>query len=422
MASQPTDSQSNALPLGYSHDKSIEWPGDDEAGAHTLYEDSRDSWSVFIPLSAESMSVEPGDSASVASSLKVPSLRLIRLPEHITKPVLPRAQKLAIIDGYMEVEIGRDLPPAGSDKPRIRLKDMEVSKLHATIYWDITRHEWAIVDMGSKHGTFVLSHAGSVTPTPGSANEDQKGQRLSLPRTSSVPRQLRHLDRLFVGSTTFLIHIHDDCLPCSDCTSGGGDEIPLSSTQQSATGFSASNKRKRDSALEPPSVSSSNPKEALSVLKRSLLSRHGGSSSSGKGSYVDRSARRRALHPDTTPGVPQEQGTVGIRLTSPSLPTPPPEPPRPPSPPAPLTSSNIGHRLLMKQGWTPGTALRAPSSTTDDAVSSIDLVSPLEPKARASRAGLGSTDSSLVPPQYGQGTSWREEGKYRRWANNASAH
>ncbi|KAI0087290.1 hypothetical protein BDY19DRAFT_857551, partial [Irpex rosettiformis] len=367
------------------YDPSFEWPGGDD-----------------------------GPSQAVASSLAIPSLRLIRLPEHGTKPALPRIQKLANIDGYTEVELGRDLPPPGSDKPRIRLKDMEVSKIHATIYWDMKRHEWAIVDMGSKHGTFVLSYVSPTAATASSASPGPNGQRLSLPRTASIPRQLRHLDRLSVGGTTFLIHIHEDCLPCKECIARGGDdsEITLFNTRQAAT----SSKRKRDSSLETSTVSSYNPKKALSVLKRSLLSRHDGpSNSSDRGTYIDRSARRtRDLHPDA-PNIPGEQNYPIASFSYPSLPTPPPELPRPPSPPGPPTSSNIGHRLLMKQGWAPGTALRSTESSADDSISSIDLVNPLEPKGRTSRAGLGLLDSSY-PSQHGQGTSWMDERKYRRWA------
>ncbi|KAI0767936.1 hypothetical protein BC629DRAFT_878664 [Irpex lacteus] len=400
-------------------DPSLEFPGDDESHAHPLSNDPYDSWSAFIPLDAQE---DPESQASVASSLAIPSLRLLRLPEHGTKPILPRSQRLAIIDGYTEIELGRDLPPSGSDKPRIRLKDMEVSKLHATIYWDIGRREWAIVDMGSKHGTFVRSHAASEVASASTAAEDPRGQRLSLPRASSIPRRLQHLDRISVGSTSFLVHIHEYRLPCKDCTSSGGDEIPLSNASRSTANATISSKRKRDDSSDYSASTTGDAKKSLSMLKRTLLSRHDGPyNTSSKGPYVDRSARRRALHPDA-PGAPADP-SISRTNSVPIPPRPPisslPSPPRPPSPPAPLTSSNIGHRLLMKQGWAPGTALRSTSESADGdtATSSMDLVVPLEPKARMSRAGLGISDPAPSPSSFPQNGSWRDEGKYRRWTN-----
>ena len=70
---------------------------------------------------------------------------------------LSRRKRLAILDGYSEIQLARDAAPSGSTTPRIRLKELAVSKLHATIFWDEGRREWAVVDMGSKHGTFISS-------------------------------------------------------------------------------------------------------------------------------------------------------------------------------------------------------------------------------------------------------------------------
>lgn len=75
-------------------------------------------------------------STSVSEVRSSASLRLIA--EHSS--ILPKKQTIAVIDGYDEVQIGRDLAPRGSDTPRIRLKEMEVSKFHATVYWDQDRH------------------------------------------------------------------------------------------------------------------------------------------------------------------------------------------------------------------------------------------------------------------------------------------
>lgn len=174
--------------------------------------------------------------------------------------------RLAVIDGYSEVQFGRDPSPPGVSTPRIRLKDMEVSKLHATLFWDAERCEWAVVDMGSKHGTFVGS------------GEDTNRVRLSASRVASMPKRLKHLDRLCLGGTTFVVHIHANRLPCSECSAsgqGGDDLIPLFSHQKeggTVTQAEGSRKRGAESSGDVPR----NAKRALASLKRSLLSRPGG--------------------------------------------------------------------------------------------------------------------------------------------------
>jgi len=329
------------------------------------------------------------------------------------------------VDGYHELEFGRDLAPPGSDKPRIRLKDMEVSKLHATVYWDSERQEWAVVDMGSKHGTFIQvdQHSSSNGGSYSAAHDDPRGRRLSPPRVSSIPCRLRHLDQLSFGSTTFSVHIHEDGIPpCEECTSRGGDEIPLFDARKLAAGGEsiASSKRKREMSEHTSSLQS-DPKKALTMLKRTLLSRHDTASLARGASYIDRSARRRALHPEAKIMGDDSPFNNSASTTSLLARTPTSEPARPLSPPPALPSSNFGHRLLIKQGWAPGTALRSSESATSDSSSSNDLVDPLEVKVRPSRAGLGLADPSLpaaATPQH-PGLSWRDEGKYRRWSSTS---
>src|ERR1700761_6586534 len=62
-----------------------------------------------------------------ASSSMRPVFRLIVL----RTSVLPAKQVLAVSDGYTELQFGRDVS-LSQDVPRIRLKEMGVSKLHAT--------------------------------------------------------------------------------------------------------------------------------------------------------------------------------------------------------------------------------------------------------------------------------------------------
>ena len=67
----------------------------------------------------------------------VPLLRLVA----VSSPVLPTSRRLAVLDAYTEIQIGRDAPPPASTTPRVRLKELAVSKLHATLYWDSSRRE-----------------------------------------------------------------------------------------------------------------------------------------------------------------------------------------------------------------------------------------------------------------------------------------
>ena len=60
------------------------------------------------------------------------TLRLLILR---TSPrVISSRSSIALLDGYPLVELGRDAPLPGSPTPRIRLKEMEVSKLHASLF------------------------------------------------------------------------------------------------------------------------------------------------------------------------------------------------------------------------------------------------------------------------------------------------
>jgi len=320
--------------------------------------------------------------------------------------ILPRFQRLAVVDGYSEVQFGRDVAPPGSDTPRLRLKEMEVSKLHATAYWDKSRSEWALVDMGSKHGTF------HVTNSNGPSTSDPRGGRLSPPRIASMPRRLRHLDRFVIGSTTFIVHLHDDGFPCDTCTLHDTEEIPLFNVH--VMGKDAEDrKRKRQDDNMPLVNAEKDPKKALTSLKRSLLSRHGPASPTWKpnaaettSSWIDRSARRRALHSSAYEHVLSRTASpipsAHIQqLPSPRAPT--------PNPPSPINVTNIGHRMLEKQGWTPGTSL----GQTLEGESNSHRIEPITVNANLGRSGLGSASIPCTPDQ--SSTNWREDGKRRQW-------
>lgn len=321
---------------------------------------------------------------------KEPSLRLV---VHRTS-ILPSKHRLAIIDGYTELQLGRDVPLTGTNTPKVRLKEMEVSKLHATVFWDAQRLEWSVVDMGSMHGTFLKSGP--------STSSDDPGLRLSPPRVASVPKRLRHLDHLTLGSTTFVVHIHDDHVPCAVCSPAGGDEMPLFHTRKKPE--TSSTRFPREAEAVGLQISQQiDPKKALAALKHNLLSRHQQGkqrslSPASNGQYVDRSARRRALHPSAHSDSPGVNSTLLIKTPYTSRSSPdivlelPRRSPEPSSQaPTPLPSSNVGHRLLMKQGWMPGTALGTSDLTSDDG--RVGLVEPLEVNFSINRSGVGHAET-----------------------------
>ena len=352
--------------LDPTYDPTLEWPGDDERAEHDA------------PLASSAS--QPAHSSST-----------FRLIVRATS-ILPSAQRLAVIEGYQEVQIGRDVAPLGNLTPRIRLKEMEVSKLHATIYWDDSRAEWGLVDMGSKHGTFHGRYHSGVS-------SDARGGRLSPPRIASMPRRLQHLDTFSIGGTTFVVHIHNDGFPCSECSRGDNDEIPLFATKKPTTPTRGKRKRDEERAYMP-SDGTKDPKKALSLLRKSLLSQHPAKKpdSSSPTTWVDRSARRRAIHPPSPPlsrrQSPLQEPTHPTTRGTPSS----------VSTPEPVSSDNVGYRMLAKQGWTPGTSLGVASEDSQH------IVEPITAPSTSNRAGLGS-----LPPS-SQGVEWREEGRRKLWS------
>ena len=422
------------------YDPAYEFPGHGDNPNldphHMVTLSASSSHSIYPSPYLSSKASSPSSISSPAASNHTTVFRLIVLKSGI----ISRSKRIVALDGYAEVSIGRDKSPSA----RIRLPEMTVSKYHAAIYWDGARREWSIVDMGSMYGTFVFATRdikeaakGSVSvgnkadSSSGGSGTSTRGMRLSEPRKASMPKILRHLDQITIGNTTFLVHEHLDGRPCIECTIEGQGEIPLhtssSSTSKKAVSDSTTSTRKRksDDVVDP--------RKAIAKLKSNLLSQRSysnpsipsisdipASSSVTSTDYKDRSAIRRQLHPEhrgmpppPAPSISQQESARSLPASSSPSPfttsdlgwTPPALAPEPKPTSAPISSSNIGHKLLMMQGWNPGTALgEAPD---------IALTEPLQLKTNPSRAGLGAGVS--LATSSGDGWDWQEEARRRRW-------
>ncbi|KAH6561983.1 hypothetical protein BASA60_011289 [Batrachochytrium salamandrivorans] len=213
------------------------------------------------------------------------------------------------------LSIGRDSNPF---EKRLRLKEIAVSRCHATIYLDtsITANTdgdktipqdmpFCVVDTGSVHGTFV------------------NDQRLSPSKEASAPMVLKHNDCLRLGSTVLVIHQHPRW-SCSECVATALNTLEINPIQP-ATSLNA------EKASERPQAFSKELKEKARIqelkrLKRTLTEPslecvpHSSSASSRMPSlaekwnadcsllYVDRAAKRRALYSsssdhDSTPYI-----------------------------------------------------------------------------------------------------------------------
>lgn len=118
------------------------------------------------------------ESASIRPPPPPPVLRLVvhHSSANPAADLLPAHQTVAAITET--TSIGRDR----SYDARIRLKSLEVSKTHATLYYNEIDAHWCILDNASTHGTFVRPDG------------EQAYARLSVKGATSLPRVLRHLE------------------------------------------------------------------------------------------------------------------------------------------------------------------------------------------------------------------------------------
>jgi pSer/pThr/pTyr-binding forkhead associated (FHA) protein len=297
-----------------------------------------------------------------------PGAHLVRLVVRRSKALTHGA--VAVLDAREGgIQLGRDRCERGAPA-RVRVREMEVSKTHAVVYWD---DGWFIVDLGSTLGTYV-AHRGERDAT-----------RLAEPKCSSKPYALEHRSVLTIGTTTFVVHIHDDW-PCAECKLAGNEQIALDDgTAEPAEPTDEPNPRLALDAGQRRGERQLQRKLELNALRDTLLGKEQHRDKSNI--YVDRSAQRRRLHGNapysrpTTSTPPQTTPTQTPAVTS--------------------GPSQASRAMLAKQGWTPGSGLGRDAS---------GIAQPIATVVRNDRVGLGAHGATSDPD-----ADWKTRGRQRRW-------
>ncbi|KIR56666.1 hypothetical protein I315_00845 [Cryptococcus gattii Ru294] len=351
-----------------------------------------------IPVSDSELPAEPSD------------YTLLRLVVISTKSPKVSTGQIAVIDTREGgVQIGRDKCEKGAPA-RIRLREMEVSKTHALIYWGENGNQqieveedskkngegWWIVDLASTHGTFVSRPDASDQDSSKDAGSPAQ-KRLSNPKHSSKPFPLFHLSVFVIGSTTFQAHIHASW-PCDTCQLKGGNELLLDTGEtfvnntKEAAGHEekvwdfAMNSQQRRGNRE------AKRKLEMANLKESLLNRGGSEEGSASAQsmpsrgYIDRSAMRRELH---RPSPPRDSHARFSAHTDPPVEIAPAE-------------NKFAEDFLGRQGWQRGEGLGKDGKGRAD---------PIMTQTRVRKRGIGAQGS------IDDGEDWRTKGKLRRWGD-----
>ncbi|KAI7957855.1 hypothetical protein MJO29_006072 [Puccinia striiformis f. sp. tritici] len=352
-------------------------------------------------------------------------IRLLALPKSRSSAVDPNRNLLILQPGLDEpMVIGRDR----TFEPSLRLKEMEVSKTHATIFWSAdgehASHGWHIVDNASTHGTFISPSATQSRTSP---------KRLSEARKASVPYKLNHLDTIMVASAdhpllSFQVHLHprfpSSCQSCA-LYSDESNRMSLESQQPAPTEVSKTVDTKDEEryAMSPADVKVERERKRkieMAKLRNQFFGEDAEPSTSKKkkmkkperlmsetieqpqktgeeeeaNQYLDRAKLRRQTHGRTTSKPNHQQTETSVRPK--------------------VVESNQEPDPMRR-----GTAMLAKLGGTDtDGLKSMGTL--IEARTLGtSQAGLGSRQLLVGVENIGKPKDWRQEAKMANWKRYA---
>lgn len=248
--------------------------------------------------------------------------------------VVVSSEKMTSGQVFMITKVGSDIGREVSERSGVRIKDVYVSKLHASVSFDEEEELFYIKDCGSVCGTFV------------------NGRRLSDAKERSCLHPLVHGDTVAMGTSTFSVHIHKGLDVCNDC-------LPQPTISKGKSLYESVQ------CLEKERV------ETMDVLKRQygLKGPQRQDPRSQPTHYHNRAEERRRLH-GSEPLMSEPMSTTQASSLQ-----------------RPIESSNLGHQLLSKMGWEEGRGLGRDGKGPTE---------PMVVVTRDPSAGLGSEHSSAI--------------------------
>jgi pSer/pThr/pTyr-binding forkhead associated (FHA) protein len=281
--------------------------------------------------------------------------------------VVVSSEKMASGQVFMITKVGSDIGREVSERSGVRIKDVYVSKLHASVSFDEEEELFYIKDCGSVCGTFVNGRRLSDVRTTvwgvpldwgtGQLPGEFLDKRLTnfpffQAKERSCLHPLVHGDTVAMGTSTFSVHIHKGLDVCNDC-------LPQPTISKGKSLYESVQ------CLEKERV------ETMDVLKRQygLKGPQRQDPRSQPTHYHNRAEERRRLH-GSEPLMSEPMSTTQASSLQ-----------------RPIESSNLGHQLLSKMGWEEGRGLGR------------DGKGPTEPMVVVTRdpsAGLGSEHSSAI--------------------------
>ncbi|XP_022105639.1 angiogenic factor with G patch and FHA domains 1-like isoform X5 [Acanthaster planci] len=217
------------------------------------------------------------------------------------------------------------------------IQSVKVSKRHAHIIYDAQERQYTIVDLGSQNGTLL------------------NGKAISEQRVVSEPHPLSHRDYITIGGTTLRLHIHPGDETCEECEPG---QVQALIAQQQLNEMSAGT-----TSGSRPEKEQQRRKELRHLKKKYNLAKDDYSNvdpSLINPAYADRAGERRRAVGSDNPYQPDDQPASVDRA---------------------IESSNVGHKMLSKMGWTEGQSLGKGDR---------GIKEPIQAVVHSRNAGLGS--------------------------------